>query len=66
MRIPSHLTCEAHGVYDCCSGVWVSIRELAEYIRTLTGADVPLKHVPRRPGDLDESHAEATWLGAAT
>jgi UDP-glucose 4-epimerase len=56
---------EAHGVYDCCSGVRVSIRELAEYMRTLTGAHVPLVHVPRRPGDLDESRAEPTRLRAA-
>lgn len=56
---------EAHGVYDCCSGARVSIRELAEYIRTQTGADVPLVHVPRRPGDLDESRADATRLRAA-
>jgi UDP-glucose 4-epimerase len=56
---------EAHGVYDCCSGVRVSIRELADHIRNLTAADVPLEHVPRRPGDLDESHAEAKRLRAA-
>jgi UDP-glucose 4-epimerase len=56
---------EAHGVYDCCSGVRVSIRELAEYIRTVAGTDVPLVHVARRPGDPDESGAEATRLRAA-
>jgi UDP-glucose 4-epimerase len=56
---------EAQGVYDCCSGVRVSIRELADYMRALTGSDVPLAHVPRRPGDLDASHAEATRLRAA-
>ncbi len=56
---------EAHGVYDCCSGVAVSIRELADYVRALTGSDVPIAHVPPRPGDVEASHAPATRLRAA-
>jgi UDP-glucose 4-epimerase len=56
---------EAEGVYDCCSGVRVSILELAECVRALTAADVPLVHVPRRPGDVDASHATARRLRAA-
>jgi UDP-glucose 4-epimerase len=56
---------EARGVYDCCSGVRVSVRELADCVRAASGADVPVVRVPRRPGDVDDSHAAATRLRAA-
>jgi UDP-glucose 4-epimerase len=56
---------EAHGVYDCCSGLQVSIRELADYVRAASGAELPVVRVPRRPGDVDASHAAATRLRAA-
>jgi UDP-glucose 4-epimerase len=56
---------EAQGVYDCCSGLRISIRELADHVRAVAGAEVPVVHVPRRPGDVDSSHAAATRLRAA-
>ena len=46
--------------FNVASGERVSIRELADTIRELTGASVPIVHAEPRPGDVRHSVADLT------
>jgi UDP-glucose 4-epimerase len=46
--------------YNVARGEAISIRELAELIREVTGSDSEIAHTDPRPGDVDESCADLT------
>lgn len=51
-------TDETGTAYNVGTGSSVTIRELAEIIRDVTDADVPIKHVDPRPNDIQRSCAD--------
>lgn len=44
--------------YNVATGESVTVRELAERVRRLTGADVDIVHTESRSGDIDQSVAD--------
>jgi UDP-glucose 4-epimerase len=52
-------TPEASGVIHLASERETSIRELAALIIELTGAEVPIEHLPARPGEVERNFAIA-------
>jgi UDP-glucose 4-epimerase len=46
--------------YNVGTGASVTIRELAETVRDVTGADVPIEHVDPRPNDIQRSRADVS------
>jgi UDP-glucose 4-epimerase len=54
-------TTEAVGeAFNVATGESVTITDLAETIRELTGADSPIEHVDARPGDIRHSRADVS------
>ena len=54
-------TSDERGVaYNVGTGSSVTIRELAEAVREVTGADVPIEHVDARPNDIQRSRADVS------
>lgn len=51
-------TAETGRAFNVGTGESVTIRELAEIVRRVTGADVPIEHVDAREGDIDRSRAD--------
>ena len=52
-------TTDATGTaYNVGTGSSVTVRELAEAVRDVTGADVPIEHVDPRPNDIQRSKAD--------
>ncbi len=58
-------TREVGRAFNVGTGVSVSIRELAELIRDVTGSDSPIVHDDPRPGDIQVSRADITAARAA-
>ncbi|MBX0294065.1 NAD-dependent epimerase/dehydratase family protein [Haloarcula nitratireducens] len=46
--------------FNVGTGESVSINHLAETVRDVVGADVPIEHVPPREGDIERSEADVT------
>jgi len=46
--------------FNVGTGTSVTIRELAEHVRRITGADVPIEHDEARSGDVTNSRADLT------
>ena len=53
------------GVFNVACGKRVSIKELAETVRRLTGSTAPIQHAPDRAGDVKHSLASVEKLAAA-
>jgi UDP-glucose 4-epimerase len=53
------------GVFNVAGGKRISIKELAETIRRLTGSTAPIQHAPERAGDVKHSLASVEKLAAA-
>lgn len=51
-------TTETGRAFNVGTGDSVTIRELAEIVRRVTDADVPIEHVDAREGDIDRSRAD--------
>jgi len=51
-------TAERGSAYNVGTGSSVTIRELAEIVRDVVGADVPIEHVDPRPNDIQRSCAD--------
>ena len=52
-------TTDATGTaYNVGTGTSVTVRELAEAVRDVTGADVPITHTDPRPNDVERSRAD--------
>ena len=51
---------ERGAAYNVGTGSSVTIRELAEIVRDVTGADVPIEHVDPRPNDIQRSCADVS------
>ncbi len=47
-------------VFHLASGVETSIEELARLVLALTGAQVPLEHLPSRRGEVERNFARST------
>jgi UDP-glucose 4-epimerase len=56
---------KATGVFNVAYGQTITINELAQRIRLLTGSNSEIKHAPERPGDVKHSLAEVDKLHAA-
>lgn len=54
-----------HGVYNLGNGAGFSVREVLEVCRQVTGADIPARVAPRRPGDPAVLVASAARIHAA-
>lgn len=56
--------CASREVFNCASGIRVTIRELAEYIIQETGAKVGIRYAPWRAGDIKEFRVDNSKLCA--
>lgn len=54
---------ERGSAYNVGTGSSVTVRELAEIVRDVTGADVPIEHVDPRPNDIQRSCADVSKAG---
>jgi UDP-glucose 4-epimerase len=50
--------------FNCASGVSVSVRELAEFVRAETGNEYPIEYAAARPGDIDHVSVDNSRLRA--
>lgn len=52
------------GVYNIGSGANITINQLAEWMKEISGVDVPVEYAPMRPADVRHCRADITKAGA--